>query len=70
MSNMRAYFVRRLALLAFVIVSVLTIMFVLFKLLPGDPTAVFVDSNFSEEMIQRQRALWGLDQPLWIQYFN
>src|SRR3546814_6499541 len=42
----------------------------LFKLLPGDPTSVFVDSNFSDEMIRQQRKLWGLDQPIWVQYFG
>jgi peptide/nickel transport system permease protein len=54
----------------FVVWSVLTIIFLLFKLLPGDPTAIFVDSNFSVEMIERQRALWGLDDPVWLQYLR
>jgi ABC-type dipeptide/oligopeptide/nickel transport system permease component len=64
------YFARRLALLLFVVWAILTIVFVLFKLLPGDPAAIFIDSNFSIEMLNRQRALWGLDQPLWLQYLN
>jgi len=70
MHGLRAYVLRRLGLLLFVIVSVLTIMFVLFKLLPGDPLSVYVDSNFSDEMIRRQKELWGLDQPIWVQYVN
>lgn len=70
MHGLRAYFVRRLVLLLFVVFSILTIMFFLFKLLPGDPTSVFVDSNFSEDMIRQQRELWGLDQPIWVQYFG
>ena len=64
------YFARRLALLLFVVWAILTIVFVLFKRLPGDPAAIFIDSNFSIEMLNRQRALWGLDQPLWLQYLN
>ena len=70
MHGLRAYILRRLLLLLFVIVSVLTILFVLFKLLPGNPLSVFVDSNFPEEMIQRQKRLWGLDDPIWVQYFR
>ena len=62
------YLGRRLALMIFVVWAILTIVFVLFKLLPGDPTAIFVDSNFSFEMIRRQRALWGLDDPIPLQY--
>lgn len=70
MSGFRRYLVRRLALFMFVVVALLTIMFALFKLLPGDPTAIFVDSNFSQEMIDRQRAAWGLDDPIHVQYLR
>jgi len=52
----------------FTVWAILTIIFVLFKLLPGDPAAIFIDSNFSIQMLERQRALWGLDDPIWLQY--
>jgi peptide/nickel transport system permease protein len=68
MNGLRSYLLRRLVLLLFVTLAVLTILFVMFKLLPGNPLSVFIDSNFSEEMIRRQKQLWGLDDPLWIQY--
>ena len=70
MTGFRRYVGRRLVLLAFVVWCVLTVMFALFQLLPGDPTAIFVDSNFSVEMIERQRQLWGLSDPLWVQYLR
>lgn len=70
MQGLRGYILRRIVLLLFVILSVLTILFVLFKLLPGNPLSVFLDSNFPEEMIQRQKRLWGLDDPIWVQYFR
>ena len=68
MNSLHWYLLRRLVLLLFVTVAVLTILFVMFKLLPGNPLSVFIDSNFSEEMIRRQKQLWGLDAPLWLQY--
>jgi peptide/nickel transport system permease protein len=68
MSGFSRYLARRLLLLIFVVWSILTIIFILFKLLPGDPTAIFVDSNFSIEMIERQKTLWGLNDPVWLQY--
>ena len=43
MSGLGRYFGRRLLLLLFVVWCVLTIIFALFKLLPGDPTSIFVD---------------------------
>jgi peptide/nickel transport system permease protein len=70
MSVFLRYAARRLLLLLFTIWAILSIDFALFKLLPGDPTAIFLDSNFSLEMIERQRALWGLDDPLPVQYFR
>ena len=64
MNSLHWYLLRRLVLLLFVTVAVLTILFVMFKLLPGDPLSIFVDSNFSVEMIRRQKRLWGLDDPI------
>ncbi|MBC8462506.1 MAG: ABC transporter permease [Deltaproteobacteria bacterium] len=68
MTGLRKYIVLRIISLAFVVYCVLTIMFVIFKFLPGDPTAIFLDANFTDEMIDRQKALWGLDDPLMVQY--
>ncbi len=70
MSGLGRYVGRRLVLLLFVVWCVLSIIFALFQLLPGDPTSIFVDSNLSVEMIERQKTLWGLNDPLWLQYFR
>jgi peptide/nickel transport system permease protein len=45
-------------------------MFSLFKLIPGDPTMIFVDENLSDEFIDKQKELWGLNDPLHIQYLR
>lgn len=66
----KRYLLRRLLMLLFVLWCVLTIMFGLFQMLPGDPTAMFVDANFSQEMIDRQKQLWGLNDPVWVQYLR
>lgn len=70
MTGFQRYLVRRLLLLIFVIWCILTIMFGLFQWLPGDPTSLFVDSNFSQEMIDRQKELWGLNDPVWVRYLR
>lgn len=70
MNGFYRYFARRLGLMLFTVWAILTIIFVLFKLLPGDPAAIFIDSNFSIQMLERQRALWGLDDPIWLQYMR
>ena len=63
-------FPRRLFLLTLTMWCILTILFALFKLLPGDPTAIFVDNNMSIEIIEHQKQLWGLNDPWWVQYIR
>ncbi len=70
MVGLRKYVLLRVLTLIFVIFCVVTIIFVLVKFLPGDPTAIFVDSKFSDEMIDQQKKLWGLTDPLWLQYLH
>ena len=45
-----------------------TILFLLFRLAPGDPTVAFIDPTFSEEQEQALRARFGLDKSLSEQY--
>ena len=59
MTHLAHAVLRRVLLLALTVWCILTIMFALFKLLPGDPTAIFVDNNMSMEMIEHQKQLWG-----------
>ena len=70
MTGLRRYIAVRILLLLFVIFCIMTIMFGLIKFMPGDPTTVFFDSNYSQEMIERQKKQWGLTDPLVVQYLH
>jgi peptide/nickel transport system permease protein len=70
MTHLAHAVLRRVVLLALTVWCILTIMFALFKLLPGDPAAIFVDNNMSMEMIEHQKQLWGLNDPWWLQYLH
>lgn len=70
MSGIQRYILQRLGSMVFVIFCILTIMFALFKLMPGDPTLVFVDEGLSQELVARQKALWGLSDPMHVQYLR
>ena len=53
----------------FVLWAVVTILFLMFRLMPGNPLAAYISEALSEEdqaSIMRQ---FGLDRPLWEQYF-
>jgi peptide/nickel transport system permease protein len=58
----------RLAQMAFVLWVVATLLFLMFRLMPGDPTAAYIDTTFTEEQQLQLRASFGLDRPLWQQY--
>jgi peptide/nickel transport system permease protein len=76
--GLRGYIAKRLVYTFFLIIFVLTMNFIIFMVLPGDPTDFFIGSKgaslMSAEQLQTKIAaimkLWGLDQPLHIRYLN
>lgn len=65
---MAAFVGRRLLLLPFQALGVVTIVFVLVHLLPGDPAALIAGPQATAAQIARIRADLGLTQPLPVQY--
>ncbi len=63
-----AFYARRFGHMLFVLWAIATILFLMFRLLPGDPTLAYLDPSFTED--QRRLILhdFGLDLPLWRQY--
>jgi len=51
-----------------VLLVVATILFLIFRLMPGNPLVAYLDPTFTEEMAQQLRRQFGLDQPLHVQY--
>lgn len=63
-----AYAARRVAHTAVTLVLLLAFMYVLFRLIPGDPTTILLGTGeLTPEAQQRLRELWGLDRPQWKQ---
>lgn len=48
--------------------GVVTIIFLIVRVIPGDPAAVLLGTHATAEMIAEQRAKMGLDRPLAVQY--
>ena len=66
---MAVFVARRVFEGAFSLWAVLTLVFVLMQIVPGDPAeAALVQSTASQEQLERQRAALGLDQPIVRQY--
>jgi len=62
------YIYRRLIQIVIIFFVILTILFFLFHLAPGDPVSRMVDPNLTPEDAQLIIKELGLDQPLWMQY--
>jgi peptide/nickel transport system permease protein len=61
-------FIQRLGGMAFVVLGVTAITFVISHLIPGDPAQLLAGPRASAEALARIRAHLGLDQPLPVQY--
>ncbi|MEM7045517.1 MAG: ABC transporter permease [Pseudomonadota bacterium] len=67
---MLSYVVKRLGL-AVVIVSVaMLLLFAMIYMIPGDPATVALGPRATEAMRETFRAKMGVDQPIWIQFWN
>lgn len=67
---MLRFLTRRLALAILVVWGVLTGVFVLMRVIPGDPAAMLLGTDATAEMVAAARAQMGLDRPLPEQYLK
>ncbi|MFW9780649.1 MAG: ABC transporter permease, partial [Candidatus Heimdallarchaeota archaeon] len=62
------YTLKRTLRALFVILGIITIIFILFRIIPGDPVKQLVGKFPSAEREAIIRKLWGLDKPVWEQF--
>ena len=62
------YISRRLFQIVVIFFVILTVLFLLFRLAPGDPVSRMVDPNLTPEDAALLIQEFGLDQPIWMQY--
>ncbi len=73
---MRSYLIKRLFLMIPTLLGISMISFLIIQLAPGDPATMRMgsggesirDSALAEQIIKETRAIYGLDQPLYVQY--
>ena len=66
---MKWYIIKRLLQIIPVVFGVTLIAFALIHLAPGDPVITMLGQHATQQEIDEARAKFGLDQPLYIQYF-
>lgn len=63
-----SYIARRLLQIALLFFVILTVLFVAFRLAPGDPVERLIDPEMSSEDAAVLIEQLGLDEPVWVQY--
>jgi ABC-type dipeptide/oligopeptide/nickel transport system permease component len=67
---MQKYILRRLLISIPLILAIITIVFVMLRVaIPGDPVYTLAGETASPELIEAIRQKYGLDRPVWEQYF-
>ena len=68
--GLRSYIVTRILLTVPMIMLLLSIVFLIIRVMPGDPVLLHFEKKASEEAMEAMRHNLGLDKPLPIQYFE
>jgi peptide/nickel transport system permease protein len=66
--GLRRYLLTRLALAPLFLFTLLTVLFMLLRVAPGDPVTAALGGRASEERIERAREAAGLNDPILVQY--
>jgi peptide/nickel transport system permease protein len=68
--GLRSYVITRIILTIPTLLLLLTAMFLVMRVLPGDPAALHFEKQGSPADVERLRQILGMDKPLWQQYIN
>ena len=67
---MRNYILRRILNVLLILLIVSVLVFLMIRLIPGDPAKVIAGEHASEKSLAELRAQLGLDKPIYIQFFT
>ena len=65
---MISYFLEKIGYALLTLFGVVTVIFILFTILPGDPASMMLDQNEDPEQLKKIQAKYGFDQPISKQY--
>jgi len=68
--GLRSYVITRALLTIPTLLLLLTMVFLVMRVLPGDPVALHFEKKADPEQMEQMRRILGMDKPLWAQYFD
>lgn len=66
--NLGKYILKRIVIVLFTLFILISIVFFMFRVIPGDPVSMFIDSGLDKESQKLMMKMYGLDKPLFEQY--
>ena len=69
-TSLRRYALTRLALAVPMVLILLTLVFLLMRVAPGDPISASLGGRLSTEEIEARKDAAGFNRPIWVQYFE
>lgn len=68
--GLRSYVITRVLLTIPTLLLLLTMVFLVMRVLPGDPVSLHFEKKADPLQMEQMRHLLGMDKPLWAQYFD
>lgn len=68
--GLRSYVIARILLTIPTLLLLLSMVFIIMRVVPGDPVALHFEKKAEEWQLERMRRELGLDKPLWAQYVD
>lgn len=69
-SPLGSFIARRILRLWWSVVALVTMAFLMVRLIPGDPVRNALGTNATPAIVEARRESLGLNDPIWLQYFN
>lgn len=64
------YILRRCFFLIFIMIGVTLVVFLVSRIVPGDPALLLAGENATKENVEHLRHQWGMDRPIHLQYLT
>lgn len=68
--GLRAFIITRIILTIPTLLLLLSMVFIIMRVLPGDPVSLHFEKKANPELMDSMRRQLGLDKPLWMQYID
>ena len=67
---MLKHILKRLLISVPILIGVVLLIFIMLRIIPGNPVTTMLGEHVNERVIEKITREWGLDEPLYVQFFK